>query len=448
MSATDPTQAIQTLRNDRPYPFCPGCGHGSILNHLNEALVRLQLPPNRVVIVSDIGCSGLSDQYFTTSAFHGLHGRSLTYATGIKLARPDLKVVVLMGDGGAGIGGAHLINAARRNIGLTLLVMNNFNFGMTGGQHSVTTPTGYSTSTTPGGNLERPLDICGTVQVNGAGYVYRGTNFDKDLTDRMVEAMEAECFALLDIWDLCTAYFVPRNQAGRKTLAEILGRNDFESGLLHEEEVPEYAAAYRDACSPHLGKPTMAPQPLEPRFESALDRRFRFVVAGSAGGKVISAVRFVAKAAILSGLWATQRDDYPITVKSGHSLSELNLDPEEILYTGISRPDALLILSDDGLGKVGHHLAAMGPDQAVFALPRVEEAVRASGTEAAIHLIDPAEAPVKIAKTARSLYAVTRAVDQLGFLDPAALEAAVGLGRAAWRDENLATVRAARTAAG
>ena len=172
---------LATYRNDRPYPFCPGCGHGPVLDRLNEALVDVGSAPEDVVIVSDIGCSGLSDQYFATSAFHGLHGRSITYATGIKLANPELTVIVIMGDGGTGIGGTHLISAARRNIGITVLVMNNMNFGMTGGQHSTTTFENAVTSTTPGGNLEHPLDVCATVGVNGAAYVYRGTSFDEDL---------------------------------------------------------------------------------------------------------------------------------------------------------------------------------------------------------------------------------------------------------------------------
>ena len=103
---------LATYRNDSPYPFCPGCGHSAILDRLDEALVRLQVDPSSVVLVSDIGCSGLSDQYFATNAFHGLHGRSITYATGIKLANPDLTVIVIMGDGGTGIGGAHLLSAA------------------------------------------------------------------------------------------------------------------------------------------------------------------------------------------------------------------------------------------------------------------------------------------------------------------------------------------------
>ena len=95
---------LATYRNPTPYPFCPGCGHGSILDRLNEALIALGRDPRQVVLVSDIGCSGLSDQYFDTQAFHGLHGRSLTYATGIKLARPELSVLVILGDGGTGRG--------------------------------------------------------------------------------------------------------------------------------------------------------------------------------------------------------------------------------------------------------------------------------------------------------------------------------------------------------
>ncbi|MHC4448111.1 MAG: thiamine pyrophosphate-dependent enzyme, partial [Planctomycetota bacterium] len=105
-----------------PLPFCPGCGHDPLVKALDQALVELQLPPDKVVIVTDIGCIGLSDRYFITHGFHGLHGRSITYACGLKLARPELTVIVLKGDGGCGIGGTHLLNVARRNIGITLIV--------------------------------------------------------------------------------------------------------------------------------------------------------------------------------------------------------------------------------------------------------------------------------------------------------------------------------------
>ena len=141
-----------------------------------------------------------------------------------------------MGDGGTGIGGAHLLNAARRNIGLTVLVFNNFNFGMTGGEHSVTTPPGGVTATTRAGNVERPLDVCATVAVNGAGFVWRGTAFDKDLADIIAEAVRSESFALLDIWELCTAYYVPNNEFSRKSLEATRTALGMAAGVLHRED--------------------------------------------------------------------------------------------------------------------------------------------------------------------------------------------------------------------
>lgn len=429
---------LSTYRNETPYPFCPGCGHGPILDHLNAALVKLALDPRRVVIVTDIGCSGLSDQYFRTSAFHGLHGRSVTYATGIKLARPDLKVIVVMGDGGTGIGGAHLLSAARRNVGITVLVFNNFNFGMTGGQHSTTTPTGALTSTTPGGNLERPLDVCATVAANGAGYVWRGTSFDKDLADRIADAVDAECFALLDVWELCTAYFVPSNHATRKTLATTLEDLGMKAGLLHRAQHAEYTAAYREQSAKARGVPVAGPRTIEPRFRSELDRPFRPVIAGSAGGKVRSAARLLAEAAMLANLWAAQRDDYPITVKTGHSLSELVFAPEEILDTGIARPDALLLVSAEGLAKSGRHLAAMTERERVFALPELAHAK----TRATVTVLDPSSSPVKIGGDRLVLWCATRALRELGVVPIEALEAAAAR-NAEYADENLETIRAA-----
>lgn len=439
MSEPTTITSLATYRNETAYPFCPGCGHTHILNHLSAAFEKLQVDPKKVVIVSDIGCSGLSDEYFDTSAFHGLHGRSITYATGVKLARPDLTVIVIMGDGGTGIGGAHLLSAARRNIGITVLVFNNFNFGMTGGQHSGTTPPGAITATTAGGNLERPLDICATVGANGAGYVWRGTNFDKDLPDRIAEAVRANCFALLDIWELCTAYYVPRNKASKKTLGEILDNLHLKSGLLHRAEYAEYATAYRAASEASRGKPLPKPRPVEPRFAATLDRPFRLVVAGSAGGKVLSSAKLAGTAALLSGLWAAQRDDYPITIMTGHSVAELVLSPNEIEYSGIEKPDAMILLSKDGAGKVGRKLAAMGPADIVFAVPAVAD-VR---TLARVQVIDPAQAPVKLAATQVALYCVTRAFKQLGILPLESFEAAATLRGAGRADEMVETIRLA-----
>jgi 2-oxoglutarate ferredoxin oxidoreductase subunit beta len=350
-------------------------------------------------------------------------------------------VIVVMGDGGTGIGGAHLLSAARRNIGVTVLVFNNFNFGMTGGQHSTTTPPGAVTSTTPGGNLERPLDICATVAANGAGFVWRGTSFDKDLADRIAEAVRSECFALLDIWELCTAYFVASNQASRKTLATTLDQLALKAGLLHRQEYPEYSAAYRAESERVRGKALTGPRALEPRFSATLERPFRLVIAGSAGGKVRSAARLVAEAAMLSGLWAAQRDDYPITVKTGHSISELVLAPTEIRYTGITRPDAMIVVSDEGLAKSGRQLAAMTAEDRLFALP----ALASAKTKARVTTLDPTRSSLKIGGGKLVLYSATLALRELGFLPIEALETAATR-NPEFAEENLATIRAALAA--
>ena len=409
---------LDTYRNDKPYPFCPGCGHGSVLDKLNDGLVALERDPCDVVIVSDIGCAGLSDQYFATSAFHGLHGRSITYATGIKLARPELTVIVIMGDGGTGIGGTHLINAARRNVGITVLVLNNLNFGMTGGQHSGTTPEGSVTSTTPLGSLEHPLDICATVGVNGAGYVYRGTSFDDKLADCMVDAIRQPGFALLDIWDLCTAYFVPSNKIGKKGLEQAILDGGFARGVLYQRDTVEYAAAYREAAAA-MG-PRREPVAIPVEFAAELDRSLSVIVAGSAGAKVRSAARLFGEAAIRAGLWATLRGDYPVTVKTGHSVSQVVLSRQQAPPVAVEVPDVLVLASADGLTKVGAPLRRMGTDDMVVTLPEFA----AVETAADVVVIDPAAWDRRLSKTQLALTLLAAAAKRTGVIPAAALRAA------------------------
>jgi 2-oxoglutarate ferredoxin oxidoreductase subunit beta len=353
--------AINTYLDETvmPMPFCPGCGHRTILQALDRALVSLQWERSSVVIVTDIGCVGLSDRYFDTHAFHGLHGRSITYATGIKLANPDLHVVVLIGDGGCGIGGNHLINAARRNVGVTVLVANNFNFGMTGGQHSVLTPHQAITSTTRMGNPERPLDLCATVNVCGAGFVARSTVFDKGLDELIARALQHDGFALIDIWELCTAYYAPNNKFGKKDMFELLEFGGWATGVLAENDRPEYARAYHQDLSREQGKSTDGGRPLEPRFATDFEGRLKVMIAGAAGGKVRSTGHLLGRGAVLSGLYATQRDDYPVTVMTGHSACEVILDTEPIGYTGITRPDVLIWVAEEGRALARPRLAAM-----------------------------------------------------------------------------------------
>jgi len=410
---------LGSYRNERPYPFCPGCGHSTILDALNQALVRRRIDPASVVIVSDIGCSGLSDEYFATSAFHGLHGRSITYATGVKLAHPDLEVVVIMGDGGAGIGGAHLISAARRNIGITLIVMNNLNFGMTGGQHSVTTPRGSITASTPFGNLERPLDICGTAAVNGAGYVWRGTSFDDDLPDRLADAIGFEGFALLDVWELCTAYFVRRNRFSRRDLVSTLDDLGFATGIIQNRpEVPEFAAACRAAAATQ--PPLPQPRAVTPTYQACLDRPFTLLLAGAAGGRVRTAGRLLATAAILSGLYAAQSDDYPVTVRTGYSVTTLSLSPKPVVLAGAPEPDAVLLLSPEGAAKLTRTLRELDSSAVVLTLP----GLATLPTPATVIILEPPEKP-RLSKSDRALAGAAAALELLNLFPPQALVAAV-----------------------
>lgn len=373
------------------YPFCPGCGHALINDQLNAALVKLQADPMKTVVVTDIGCVGMSDQYYDVHAFHGLHGRAITYATGIKLAHPELNVIVLMGDGGTGIGGAHLLNAARRNIGITVLVFNNLNFGMTGGQHSVTTPHGGRTASTRLGNLERPLDICGTVAVNGASFVYRGTAFDKELPDHIAEAIQTPGFALLDLWELCTAYYVPNNKFSKTELLATMQALGLPSGVLQRMDSPELSAAYRDEYKDLRGKPVLPPDPIEKKFDSALTGTRSILLAGAAGGKVKSTASALALGGMYSGLWATQRDDYPTTVMSGYSLSEVILSRDEIFYTGVNEPDILVVITPEGLAQVPRQLQAMDETQTVYVVPELAEKV---ATRAQKIVLNTSRAPV------------------------------------------------------
>ncbi|MCC7387093.1 MAG: 2-oxoacid:acceptor oxidoreductase family protein [Deltaproteobacteria bacterium] len=329
------------LRPDLSYEFCPGCTHGLIVDALGGSFANLGLAREDLVLVSDIGCVGLIDKYFDLATFHGLHGRSITYAAGLKLVRPDLQIVVAIGDGGCGIGGHHLIQAARRGLDLTVLVFNNFNYGMTGGEHSSTTPLGARTSTTREGNLERPLDLCALARAAGATFVARAPAFDPDLKGLVARAIAHPGFALIDVWEICTAYFMPMNAFKKKQLLELSEHNRMPFGLLHEETPAPRAAAPRRDPPPRVG--------LSVEFRSELAAPRGVLIAGSAGQKVKSAATMLARAAIRSGLHATQKDDYPITVKTGHSVSEVVLSPRPIRFTGIEVPDLAVVLTADGL---------------------------------------------------------------------------------------------------
>ncbi|MEJ5358426.1 MAG: thiamine pyrophosphate-dependent enzyme [Desulfobacterales bacterium] len=337
------------LNAARPPVFCPGCSHERVTRSLDRAFARLELRGEQIAIVSDIGCSGLFDTFFHTHALHGLHGRALTYATGIKLARPETTVVVTMGDGGQGIGGAHLLAACRRNLDLTLLVLNNFNFGMTGGQYSATTPPEAEVGSGFLNRLERPLDLCAVARAAGAPYVVRCSAYREDVDRVIAQAIAYRGFSLVDLWGICPGRFSRKNRLTVQEIDRRLAGLPPCEGPVPENERSEFGAHYRKLSAGR--KAPAQPLTVSPRFASPGAGREEVLLLGSAGQRILTAGEIFCLAGMLAGLHVTQKSDYDITVLRGPSISEMILSPEPIDYTGIARPTVVLALGPEGVAR-------------------------------------------------------------------------------------------------
>ena len=199
-----------------PQIWCQGCGNGIILHDVVKAIDNLKLDVDKTVIVSGIGCSARAAGYLNFQTLHTTHGRAIAFATGIKMARPDLNVIVLAGDGDiSAIGGNHLIHAARRNIDLTVVVFNNSIYGMTGGQYSPTTPTGDFGTTAPYGNIDRPFDIAMLSLGAGATYVAKGDCFHAVQTTKLIQdGISHKGFSIIDVAVICPTYYGRKNKKG------------------------------------------------------------------------------------------------------------------------------------------------------------------------------------------------------------------------------------------
>ena len=335
------------LNPNRPPVFCPGCCHDRSVHVLDRTLQKMGLRGNEVVIVSDIGCSGLFDTFFNTHAFHGLHGRALTYAAGIKLAQPDLKVIVTMGDGGLGIGGAHFLAACRRNLDLTLLVLNNFNFGMTGGQFSCTTPQEASVSSSFLNVLEKPFDLCHVAACAGAPFVARSSVYRKDLAELLKEAISFEGFAVVDIWGGCPARYMKMNPLSPKEIEVAMEKLPAYEGIVFANTRREYSSHYRQEAAKERER--IPWQEIVPIFEPRVRERREVVFLGSAGQRIITAGGVLARAAILGGMHVSQKNDYNITVMRGPSVAELIFSPQSISYTAVEKPQAIIALAPEGV---------------------------------------------------------------------------------------------------
>jgi len=260
----------QYLRKEMwPSIFCTGCGVGNVLNYTLRAIDEIGLDIDKVTFCSGIGCSSRLPGYIEADGLHTTHGRALAFATGVKLAAPDLSVVVFTGDGDmAGIGGNHFIHAARRNADITVICINNYTYGMTGGQCSPTTPSGSTTTTTPYGNLEEPFDLCRLAIGAGAPFVARWTvGFPYETVSAIRQAMETKGFAFVELlvpcptgygkdnqmkdakasWEWYKANTIPAADLRALPPEERAKNEKIVVGTIWQQDRPELTARYREA---------------------------------------------------------------------------------------------------------------------------------------------------------------------------------------------------------
>jgi Pyruvate/2-oxoacid:ferredoxin oxidoreductase gamma subunit len=356
---------------------------------LDKTFQNMGVPGHEVALVSDIGCSGLFDTFFNTHAFHGLHGRALTYAAGIKMAQPHLHVIVTMGDGGLGIGGAHLLAACRRNLNMTLLILNNFNFGMTGGQFSATTPPSASVGSGFLNQLEQPLDACQVASAAGAAFVVRCSAYQKNLPEVMEEAIRYDGFSIIDMWGVCPGRYTRKNKITPASIEESLSALPPMKGVVELNVRKEYGAHYREIASG-----TRVPRPpkgVEVHCQPLFAGRKEVILLGSAGQRVITAGEILCLAGMSSGLNATQKNEYNITVLRGPSIADLVLSTDEIGYTGIENPSVVLAIAQEGVDRRKSLFPKLGPDSLVLAV----KGVSVPECRAQVREIDPKQIGLK-----------------------------------------------------
>jgi 2-oxoglutarate ferredoxin oxidoreductase subunit beta len=264
-----PAQALrhEYLRHNKKFPhvWCPGCGNGIVMGALLRAVSRLNIEKDDIVLASGIGCSGRMPTYLDFNTLHTTHGRALTFATGVKLANPAMNVIAIMGDGDAtAIGGNHFIHAARRNLNLTAIIINNSIYGMTGGQYSPTTPFGSKSTTSVYGHIEHAFSIAELAVTAGASFVARATVYHADLIDQLIEqAVSKRGFAVVEVISNCHIQYGRRNKLGgavdmlksfknqavtvsraaKMTAEELEGKTTI--GVLADREIPISTEEYK-----------------------------------------------------------------------------------------------------------------------------------------------------------------------------------------------------------
>ncbi len=332
-----------SLLNTDVLPYCKGCGHDLIARNSTKALEKMNFSPLDVIIVTDIGCHGIIDKCLNTHTVHGLHGRSAALGAGISFGMKNTsqKIIVFIGDGGATIGLQHFLEAARLNLNMTVVVHNNYLYGMTGGQTSGLTPHGFNTTTSYEGNQFTAYDICALAHTAGAAYISRIMGIG-DISEKLAVAFATRGFSMVEVLEICPSYGMKLNP--RRKLMEIVQSAGKPLG--------EWTNT-REQYMAHQGEKSANLMEEVPQFKKGFNAYLKspksVIISGSAGEGIQLAAGLLCKASISSGLSVTQKGSYPVTVGVGFSTSEINLSKKHIRFHGIDIPDVVIITSEDGL---------------------------------------------------------------------------------------------------
>ncbi len=339
-----------------PHLWCQGCGHGIIMNSLLRAIEELAISKNDIVMVSGIGCSARISGYVDFHSLHTIHGRALAFAAGVKMSQPSLNVIVPMGDGDAlAIGGNHFIHAARRNMDITAIVMNNQVYGMTGGQFSPLSGEGKKATTAPLGNIDRSFDVVELSKASGASYVARGTTYHvKQMISLFKEALTHKGFSVVEILTQCPTYFGRKNKLGSATdmmdyfkektttinsKAKEKNPSLIERGVFVKNEIPEDG----EENDKNLKRA---------RGGGRLMERCRLVFSGAGGQGVITAAIMLAEAAVLyEKLTATQTQVYGPEARGGATRSDVIISDSDIYFPKVTQPNILVCLTQEAYMK-------------------------------------------------------------------------------------------------
>ncbi|MBI3097293.1 MAG: 2-oxoacid:acceptor oxidoreductase family protein [Planctomycetes bacterium] len=361
----------QMLIRSQHFPtiLCPGCGHGIVMSAMLRAIAKSGLSKNEIVLASGIGCASRVTGYVDFQTLHTTHGRALTFATGVAVARPEFKVIAIMGDGDAtAIGGNHFIHAARRNVGMTAIIFNNNIYGMTGGQYSPTTPTASFASTAPYGNVEPPFDIVSLATAAGASFVARGSCTDPVRLENMIlKALKCRGFSVVEAMSTCPTTYGPRNKiktveaymdwlraqcydlSKKDKMTDEERRSKWGLGVFVDQPRPSYVEIYDRDVVPKAKAAVGEGTSIRPGEYEMPAGKFEIIIAGKAGQGIQKLGAILAETVIRDGNHAAQIENYGPAARTGISLTEVVAEGEPIDFPLVENANVLLAMTSEAL---------------------------------------------------------------------------------------------------